>query len=236
MQERAGPGRRLRPAAVVLRLQYVSSRRTQRFQPPELFDVRRDVRSRHPRAIQILQRKGRFEMASIAQRDDGRWRARYRDARGKQHACQFSRKIDAQRWLDALTLGGETGNYVDPATGRVAVGFCSQRWLLGQLHIRRSTYQHYAAILRAHIQPRWHDVALADVTHADVQDWATTLSATTPPATTRKAYFVLSRVLALAVNDGRIVRNPAAGVNLPRVFTATHRPTRAAPDVHDESP
>ena len=34
---------------------------------------------------------------------------------------------------------------------------------------------------------------------------------------------MLSRILASAVKDGRLVRNPAAGVNLPRVMAAEQR-------------
>ena len=36
---------------------------------------------------------------SIAKREDGRWRARYRDASGKEHARHFERKADGERWL-----------------------------------------------------------------------------------------------------------------------------------------
>jgi integrase len=39
-------------------------------------------------------------------------------------------------------------------------------------------------------------------------------------ATTRKVHRVLSLVLAMAVKDDRLVRNPAAGVSLPRVNAA----------------
>lgn len=35
-------------------------------------------------------------MASIQKRDNGRWRARYRDAAGREHAKHFDRKTDAQ--------------------------------------------------------------------------------------------------------------------------------------------
>ncbi len=47
-------------------------------------------------------------MASIARRADGRWRARYRDGEGREHARHFARKIDAQRWLDSVTAAVET--------------------------------------------------------------------------------------------------------------------------------
>jgi hypothetical protein len=58
-------------------------------------------------------------MASLARRPDGRWRARYRDAAGKEHARHFDRKIDGQQWLDQVTASVVTNTYVDPAAGRV---------------------------------------------------------------------------------------------------------------------
>ena len=36
-------------------------------------------------------------MASIAKREDGRWRARYRDEGDREHARHFRRRRDAQR-------------------------------------------------------------------------------------------------------------------------------------------
>jgi integrase len=42
-------------------------------------------------------------------------------------------------------------------------------------------------------------------------------------ATIRKVHRVLSLVVALAVKDGRLARNPAAGVNLPRVVRSERR-------------
>jgi hypothetical protein len=53
-------------------------------------------------------------MASIKQRPDGTWRARYRDEAGKEHARHFRRKTDAQNWLDEVTASRKTGQYVDP--------------------------------------------------------------------------------------------------------------------------
>jgi hypothetical protein len=58
-------------------------------------------------------------MASIAKRADGRWRARYRDAHGREHARHFNRKVDAQNWLDSVTTAVQTGTYVDPHRGKI---------------------------------------------------------------------------------------------------------------------
>ena len=61
-------------------------------------------------------------MANISKRPDGRWRARYRDRAGKEHARHFRRKLDAQRWLDSVTTAITTGTYVDPVHAHVTVG------------------------------------------------------------------------------------------------------------------
>lgn len=61
-------------------------------------------------------------------------------------------------------------------------------------------------------------VRLSDVSHADVQAWVTALSRS--PATVRKVHRILSLILTMAVKDGRLARNVATGVNLPRVVKA----------------
>jgi hypothetical protein len=57
-------------------------------------------------------------MANIQKRSDGRWRARYRDAHGTEHARHFARKVDAQSWPDTVTTAVQTGTYVDRARRR----------------------------------------------------------------------------------------------------------------------
>ena len=162
-------------------------------------------------------------MASIAKREDGRWRARYRDAAGKEHSRHFARKIDAQTWLDGVTTAVHTGTYADPKRGRVTVGDWAPRWLEGQAHLKPSTYERYAGILREHVLPAWSAVQLIDVSHSDIQGWITRLSATRSPATVHKVHRVFSLLLKTAVKDGRLGRNPADAVNLPRVHTAERR-------------
>jgi integrase len=162
-------------------------------------------------------------VASIAKRADGRWRARYRDAHGKEHARHFNRKIDAQNWLDSVTTAVQTGVYVDPNKGKITIGDWAARWLDGQAHLKASTYERYAGIMREHVLPQWSAARLVDVSHADVQAWVTRLVAARSPATVRKVHRVFSLMLKTAVKDGRLARNPAADVNLPRVVAAQRR-------------
>jgi integrase len=94
--------------------------------------------------------------------------------------------------------------------------------------VKPSTRDRYAGIVATHIAPTWGSVRLVDVTHADVQSWISTLTATgQSPGSVHKIHRVLSMVLGHAVRDGRLPRNPAAGVNLPRAAAAEKRYLRA---------
>lgn len=164
-------------------------------------------------------------MASIEKRSrDGRtaWRAHYRTPAGAQRNKTFSRKIDAERFLAGVEHSKATGGYVDPALAKVTVGDWTDGWLAGQAHVKPSTFARYQGIVRKHIHPRWGAVKLANVSHADVQTWVTALSRQYSPATVQKVHNVLSLVLEMAVKDGRLSRNVAQGVNLPRVAKQEH--------------
>jgi hypothetical protein len=78
-------------------------------------------------------------MASIAKRQDESCRARYRDARGKEHARHFGRKVDAQRWLDSVTTAVNTGTYVDPQASKVTNGEWAPRWLATKVNLKATT-------------------------------------------------------------------------------------------------
>lgn len=56
---------------------------------------------------------------SIAKRPNGRWRARYRDERGRERSRHFARRIDAQRWLDEVTATVRDGTWVEPRAGNI---------------------------------------------------------------------------------------------------------------------
>ena len=165
-------------------------------------------------------------MASIEKRvRDGRasWRAHYRTPSGAQRNKSFARKIDAERFLASIESSKVTGTYVDPALAKVTVSQWAQRWLDGQAHLKPTTRSRYEGIVRKHVHPRWDRVRLANVSHGDVQAWVTELAKAHSPATVQKIHRVLSLILDMAVKDGRLARNVAHGVNLPRVSKHEHR-------------
>ena len=62
-----------------------------------------------------------------------RYRARYRDEAGKEHARHFDKKAQAQRWLDEVTASVVRGDYVDPKAGKVTFRQWFTRWSEAQV-------------------------------------------------------------------------------------------------------
>jgi len=160
---------------------------------------------------------------SVKKRPDGKWRARYRDATGKERARHFDRKADAERWVAASTASIARGDWVDPAKSRVTVDEWSQVWLATKAHLRPRTREKYESALRVWVIPRWGRVPLSAITHADLVQWIAEIHTDRSPAHTRHTLTVMSQILKLAVRDGRLTRNVADGVAKPRLARPVQR-------------
>lgn len=161
-------------------------------------------------------------MASIKKRDNGQWRARYRDEGGKEHAKHFPRRVDAQRWLDETTASVVTGQYVDPKAGRVTFRDYAEQWRAMQAH-RPTSRAHVETMLRRHAYPTFGGRPLVSILPSEIQTWVTRLGTASgkrkalSPATIGVLHSIVSGVMKAAVRDRRIVANPCEGTKLPQV-------------------
>jgi integrase len=163
-------------------------------------------------------------MASITKRPNGKYRARYRDAADMEHARHFDRKVDAQRWLDEVTAAVVRGDYVEPRAGLITLGEYAKPWLAARVHLKPKTVAGYESLLRTRVLPRWGDVPLGRVSFEGVSAWVTGMVAEGLSASrTQQAYHLLTSILDDAVKGSRIPRNPARGVDLPRIISRTGR-------------
>ena len=138
------------------------------------------------------------------------WRARYRDAAGKEHERHFPRKVDAQKWLDEVTASQVSGSYVDPKTARITVGEWCQTWLAGYATRRPSTVRQ-ARVHVAQIIAEFGPVRLSAVRPSHVKSWTARLRA--EPLEASYVYALHSRlaqIMADAVHDGIISRSPCS--------------------------
>jgi integrase len=155
-------------------------------------------------------------MASIKKREDGRYRARYRDETGREHARHFVKKVDAQRWLDEVTASIVTGQYVDPKAGRETVREYAERWRAIQNH-RPGTAALYERVLRLHLYPVLGDRALSSVRHSDVRAFLTGLATRLAPNTARQVHAITRTIFRSAVHDRLLPESPFVNVKLPPV-------------------
>ena len=156
-------------------------------------------------------------MASIEKRTRNgrpRYYVRYRDPSERQIVKVFDRKVDADRYLISVENAKITGSYIDPHRAALTLGQWSREWLAAQNHLKPSTRARYEGIVSKQILPRWETVRLSDISHSDVVAWINELALA--PATVRYVHRVLALMLELAVQDGRMARNVAKGVKLPR--------------------
>lgn len=104
-----------------------------------------------------------------SRRPDARWRARYRDAAGAERSKHFTRKVDAENWLDSVTTAFHTGTYVDPDRARLTVAELAPTWLARKGNLKPTTRARYEGVLALHVLPRWGDVPLIRVEHGEIQ-------------------------------------------------------------------
>ncbi|MCD4850091.1 site-specific integrase [Arthrobacter sp. AK01] len=149
-------------------------------------------------------------MPSVKKRPDGRWRARYRDEVGKEHARHFPRKIDAQRWLDEVTASVVSGTYVDPKTALTTVQEWSVIWLRGYENNRPSTVRQARTHLKR-INAAFGSRALKSVRPSEVKTWTARLSdAGLADSTVYALHSRLGQLFSDAVHDGLLPKSPVS--------------------------
>ncbi|WP_157156246.1 site-specific integrase [Diaminobutyricimonas sp. LJ205] len=177
-------------------------------------------------------------MSSVKKRDNGSWRARYRDAAGKEHARHFPRKVDAQRWLDEVTTSVVTGTYVDPKTAKLTVGEWATTWLRGYETKRPSTVRQARVHLKL-ILAKFEQRALADIRPSEVKAWMGELKDSGyADSTVYAIHRRLSQLYSDAIHDGIVPRSPVSrrtspGAGKPRPYVATTKQIWA---LHDALP
>lgn len=156
-------------------------------------------------------------MASIKQRPDGAWRARYRDEAGKEHARHFSLKRDAQRWLDEVAASVVTGQYVDPRAGAVTWDEWTRVWSERQSWADGTREAAHTAVSSV----PWRPEPISKIKPSHVQAWITAeIKRGLAPSTVRTRLNYVQMAFRAAVLDRVIAANPAQTAKAPRTRRA----------------
>jgi len=180
-------------------------------------------------------------MSSIKKRPNGTWRARYRDANGKEHAKHFRTKTGAdgaQAWLDTVTAAVVTGTYQDPKKAKLTVGEWCESWLQGYANNRLSTVRQARTHIK-HIERAFGSRQLASVRPSEVKAWTAKMRGDGLAVSTVYAiHNRLSQIYSDAVHDGLVPRSPVSrrtspGAPKQRAYVATTEQIWA---LHDAMP
>ena len=146
------------------------------------------------------------------------YRARYRDPAGRERSKSFARKADAERWLAEVEHAKTRGLWTDPRLGRIRFADWLTAWWATTTNLRPTTRARDETLRRRHALPRFGQLPLAAIGQLEVRSWVAQLSAEgLAPATVVKAYQLLGKVLAAAVDAGYLAQSPCRNVPLPRI-------------------
>jgi integrase len=187
-----------------------------------------------------------------------RWLARWVDNDGQERSKAFDRKADAQAHINRVNAALTTGTYADPKRGSITFATVAEPWFDSKSGRKPKTRAGYRSLLDVIVLPRWGEIPLWKITHADIQAWVHRLS-TDPGVRKRKAsriptddshrglsaarvvqaYQVVDQVLRFAVRARYIAVNPADDIALPRKASPektalTHDQVRQLADAVDE--
>jgi len=167
-------------------------------------------------------------MASIKRRPNGKWRARYYDEAGKEHARHFARQKDGQAWLDEITATVVTGVYVDPKAGDITVATYARQWAESRPHNAR-TARRVASAIKNHVEgTKLGARPLSKVLTSEAQGWATGRAKVLAPSTCAYTVYLVRSIFASAVLDRKIPRTPFVKISLPESIPARIVPLTVA--------
>ncbi|MDH6460894.1 integrase [Micromonospora sp. A200] len=154
-------------------------------------------------------------MGNVAKRPDGKYRARWRDLSGKEHAKHFTKKRDADAWLAIVEGDKLRGQYVDP-TDRTTVAQYARRWAAARPHNPR-TAKRVDSLIRTHIEgTSIGSRRLVQVLPSDAQAWVTERAQVLSPSTLRLLVSLVRSVYASAQHDRLVGSSPfAARLTMP---------------------
>lgn len=156
---------------------------------------------------------------SVSKIPSGRWRARYRDESGKQHAQHFDTKAAAERWVRNQLADIERGEWLDPRQAKVTFKEYAEKWRVIQAH-RPSTASNVETYLRVHAYPTFGDRKMRSIRSSEIRAWMKQLEAGSEenkrkplkPASVELAFRWLATVFKAAVADGVVRTSPCTGI------------------------
>lgn len=165
-------------------------------------------------------------MASIKQRSNGKWRARYRDDEGREHSRHFDRKRDGQDWLNEVAARRHTGTYVAPERSTTTLASYYSDWSPRQIWEPTTRVAMDLAVGSC----TFLDIPFGKLRRSHVEAWVKAMTDRLEPSTVHTRVNNVRAALRAAVRDRYLAEDPAEGVMLPRRRRADQAMRLPTPD------
>ncbi|CAH0147726.1 Transposase from transposon Tn916 [Microbacterium sp. Bi98] len=145
------------------------------------------------------------------------------------HDRGFKLKRDAEAHLATVEVAKLRGSYVDPADSKIRISELGPAWLeRHKSKVTASSHHSVESTWRVHVLPQWGHYSVGAITRRDLAIWLTKLGESRSHTTVARARDLLGGIFDEAIEDGRIVKNPARGIAikkkpLPEETFLTHR-------------
>ena len=159
----------------------------------------------------------------VAKRGE-KWKARaFFD--GREYSKTFSTQEEAIRWKNEQKRALERGEWIDPSLSSISFSEWTKMWLQAKTNISPSTRRCYIARINAHLLPAFGQSKLTAITNNQIGKWVAVSVENGVGATViKQAIGLMKQIYQSAVLDGRLSRNPAIGVPLPRAKAKEKQP------------
>lgn len=142
-----------------------------------------------------------------------RWLAVWTSPDGQPASKAFHRKTDAERHGALMEADKTRGTYIDPAAGKIRLTAFAQPWLAAHT-ADPSTRQIYEIYWRCHIAPTLGQHPLNAIKPSHIRAWINHLATTLAPSTIDRVVALLDRILAAAIDDELIAKNPCRATSV----------------------
>jgi integrase len=145
-------------------------------------------------------------MAWIEQRGS-RYRVVWRDGADRP-GINCATKAEAKRVKAEIETDQHRGTYINPNAGKITVEAWAELWLSARSGVKRSSDAADRSRMANHIVGRLGDKQLDEITPITVRRWIVDLEQDMAPKTVRNCHALLHSLLASAVEERLIPRNP----------------------------
>ena len=140
---------------------------------------------------------------------------------GREFSKSFDTQDEAIRWKREQERAMQRGEWIDPSLSSITFAEWSQMWLNAKSDITPSTRRGYVARIESHLMPTFGKRKLTSISNNEIGQWiAKSIESGVGLTAIKQSHGVLRQILKSAVLDGRLNRNAAEGVSIPRLKPA----------------